>query len=229
MKLVVKDTDEYRDTEGTDGQRADGTRERTELDSLAEQRGISVRVLAAAGIQPDDGSGQHRGWWRLPYPHRTGVHKVRYRNHDPEGVPRYLDDKGAKFHLYNPLRLGPGEEEVWFAEGEFDTLALIDQGLKAIGVHGVSNVLDEEDGGDRGFRKEWALLFEDTLCITMFDNDDAGRVAGRKLARGLNGEAFDEWDNDYGDANDWHKADPDGMARAIADYRNRVRGSRGLQ
>lgn len=119
---------------------------------------------------------------------------------------------------------------VLFAEGEFDTLALVDQGFKAIGVHGVSNVGEEESDKPqaRGFRKEWALLFEDTLVITVFDNDDAGRKAGRRLARMLNGEAFDEWDNQYGDINDWHRADPDGLSRSLRGYCQRVLGSRGL-
>lgn len=118
---------------------------------------------------------------------------------------------------------------VWFAEGEFDTLALIDQGYKAIGIHGVSNVPDNEDGSqERGFRREWTLLFEDTLCIVMFDNDDAGLKAGRRLARAVNGEAFDEWDNKYSDVNDWHKSDPVGLGLALAGYVDRVRRSRGM-
>lgn len=216
--------------QGTNEQGTRRTPEGTGLDLLAEDRGISIDVLYAAGIQLDDGSRGHVGWWVIPYPHRNGQHKFRYRNADPKGVPRYLDDKGSKFHLYNPLRLGPGEEEVWFAEGEFDTLALIDQGFKAIGIHGVSNVPDDEDEEtERGFRKEWALLFEDTLCLMMFDNDDAGKKAGRRLARGLNGEAFDEWADNHNDINSWHRADPVSLRLALASWRVGVRSGRGLE
>ena len=199
-----------------------------ELKAFAEQRGISPEVLQAAGVALVE-EGEHEGWWGIPYPHRTGTWKTRYRNPGVQGRPKYLDDTGAKFHLYNPLRLGPGEELVLFAEGEFDTLALIDQGYAAIGVHGVANVAeDDEQHTSRGFRKEWALLFEDTLCITIFDNDDAGRKAGRALARGLNGEAFDGWDDRYGDVNDWHRDDPSGLADALARYVYRVSRERGL-
>lgn len=199
------------------------------LGRLAEQRGISIGVLDAAGIRTDDG-GRHDGWWRIPYPHRTGIHKHRYRNPHPESQPKYLDDPGSNFHLYNPGLLGPGEDEVWFAEGEFDTLALIDQGLKAIGIHGVANVPDpEEPEAERGFAKEWKLLFQDTICVTMFDNDDAGRQAGRRLARGLDGEAFDEWDNTYKDANEWHKSDPDGLGVALNSFRSRIYSSKGME
>lgn len=203
---------------------------------LAAERGISEGVLSAAGIRLSDSDDRrHRGWWVLPYPHRTGVWKVRYRNPDPEGRPKYLDDTGAVFRLYNPLRLGPGEEEVWFTEGEFDCLALVDAGLKAIGIHGVSNVPAEEGAGDdrfgqpAGFKHSWKLLFEDTLVITMFDDDDAGRKAGRRLAAALNGVAFDGWgDSGFTDVNDWWRSDPAGMVEAINNFRVGVRRSRGL-
>jgi len=226
MKLV---TDDRPKPQETDRPSQTGTIE-DGLDGLAGQRGISVGVLRAAGIRLDSG-GRHDGWWGIPYPHRTGIHKHRYRNPNPKSQPKYLDNPGADFHLYNPQLLGPGETEVWFAEGEFDTLALIDQGLNAVGIHGVSNVPDNEDEDGEApsrFHKSWLLLFQDTICVTMFDNDDAGRKSGRRLARGLNGEAFDEWNNDYGDVNEWHRADPEGLAASLDGYRDRLHRSRGL-
>ena len=201
-----------------------------DLDTLAALRGISRHVLEQAGIRREND-----GRYSIPYPHRSGYWKTRY--YCPDARPKYLDDPGATFHLYNPLRLGPGEEEVWFAEGEFDTLALIDQGLAAIGIHGVGNVKkeraeeekdsDDDDGNKRGFRRSWQLLFADTLCIVMFDNDEKGRPAGRQLARGLEGEVFDGW-GDYKDANAWHKSDPAGLGAAINRFRLGAYRSRGL-
>lgn len=222
MKLVTDD----RPTREADQPSQERTVE-DGLGGLASERGISVGVLRAAGIRPDIG-GRHDGWWRIPYPHRTGIHKHRYRNPDTGSRPKYVDDPGADFHLYNPQLLGPGEDEIWFAEGEFDTLALIDQGLKAIGIHGVSNVPDDDDDAPSRFSRTWTLLFQDTICITMFDNDDAGRQAGRRLARGLDGEAFDEWDNDYGDVNEWHLADPEGLAASLGGFRSRLHSRRGV-
>lgn len=207
------------------------------LGRLAEQRGISESVLRAAGIRVEPRDRRYAGWWSIPYPHRTGTWKHRYRNSDPQSEERYRDDQGADFHLYNPLRLGPGEDEIWFAEGEFDTLALIDQGVKAIGIHGVSNVKtpaeiekdsDTEQEPEGRFKRSWQLLFQDTLCITMFDNDEAGIPAGRQLARGLDGAAFDAWENGYGDVNDWHLADPEGLGDAINRFRYGVYRSRGM-
>ena len=200
------------------------------LAKLSTDRGISIDVLDAAGLGRES-EGIYKDWWSIPYPHRTGLWKTRYRNPDPKGQPKYRDAPGAKFHLYNPLLLGPGEEEIWFAEGEFDTLALIAQGLNAIGFHGVSNVPEEEVDEDEGKfkpRKSWMVLFEHTMCITMFDNDDAGRRSGRRLARILKGDAFDEWNDKFGDVNEWHAADPAGLGASIARFRYGLRRSKGL-
>lgn len=237
MKLVEHDT-----IKGTDTGRTETDEDRAEDDrlrGLATQRGISIGVLRAAGIRTQPGSGKHAGWWSIPYPHRTGIWKHRYHNPHPGGKSEYHDDQGATFHLYNPLRLGPGEEEIWFAEGEFDTLALIDQGLKAIGIHGVTNVKtsaelekdsDDSEPEDEGrFRRSWRLLFQDTLCITIFDNDEAGLGPGRMLARGLDGAAFDGWENGHVDVNDWHRADPVGLGDAINSFRYGVYRSKGLE
>ena len=237
MKLVEDDTTK----QGTEPDRTGTNEPGTDDDGLgrlANERGITVDVLRAANIRTVSDGGRHDGWWGIPYPHRTGTWKLRYRNPNPGQHPKYLDDQGATFHLYNPLRLGPSEDEVWFAEGEFDTLALIDQGVKAIGIHGVSNVktrdeLEKDTSGEPEeegrFQRSWHLLFQDTLCITMFDNDEAGIPAGRQLARGLDGVAFDAWENGYGDVNEWHKADPGGLGDAIARFRYGVYRSRGLE
>ena len=94
----------------------------------------------------------------------------------------------------------------------------------------MSNVPDPEDEeAPSRFRRTWQLLFQDTVVVTMFDNDDAGRQAGRRLARGLDGEAFDDWDNTYGDVNEWHLADPEGLAERIGRYRDRLHSRRGVE
>lgn len=199
---------------------------RNELERLAQQRGIDPEILRAAGIRL--GTGDRRGWWILPYPHRNGTWKQRYYNPDPGARPKYLDDRGADPHLYNPGLLGPGEDEVWFCEGEFDTLCLIEHGYKAIGVHGVGIVpVEEDEYGLKTGQKDWdawRLLFEDTKCIVIFDNDDAGRQAGRRLARALDGVVFDEWPEGVNDVNDWHRSDRDGFGDVLAGFSGRVSG-----
>jgi len=194
--------------------------------TLSEERGIKDSTLQMAGIELED-EGKYAGWWKIPYPHRNGYWKDRYRNPDPKGRPKYQDEPGAKFHLYNPLRLGPGEEEVWFTEGEFDCLVLCELGLNAVGIHGVSNVGTE--GKEGRFRYSWSHLFEDTLCITMFDNDEEGRIHGRQLAVLLNGVVFDEWSDGFVDVNDWFRSDREGLVDTVDRFRRRVRSSRGLE
>ena len=192
---------------------------------LAVERGLKESTIQKAGITLHD---EHPfdGWWRIPYPHRQGIWKYRYKNPTPGARPKYKDEAGAKFHLYNPALLGPNEEEVWFAEGEFDTLCLLEAGVPAIGIHGVSNVSDGEREGR--FKSQWRLLFEDTLCVVMFDNDEAAREPGRLLANALNGEVFDDWDSQYADINDWYRADPEGFRDRVGAYRRRTRALYGL-
>lgn len=198
-----------------------------DIAALATERGLTLDTLEDAGVELVTGDSPYAGWWRIPYPHLNGVWKYRYRNPDPSGKPKYKDEPGASFHLYNPARLGPGEDEVWFTEGEFDTLCLIELGIPAIGIHGVANVAADDKKEGRWLRA-WNLLFEDTLCVTMFDNDEHGRQPGRVLAAQLNGVVFDEWDDRFGDVNDWMLGDRDGLARSVYRFSDRVRGSRGM-
>lgn len=191
----------------------------SDLDDISELRGISLDVLTRAGIYIEADS-DRTGWIGLPYPHLTGTWKTRYRNPDPEGRPKYLDGPGAAPHLYNPLVLGPGEEEVWFCEGEFDTLALIDQGYPAVGVPGVHLVDDDTQRTSR--TGKWKLLFEATRCVVIFDNDQPGREAGRRLARLLDGVMFEWGDSEYNDVNSFHRDDPGGLAVALDEFRVRL-------
>ncbi len=222
------------------GTEVSGGAEEHGLEWFAGQRGISLKVLDAAGIGRES-DGRYRGWWRIPFPHRSGIWKTRYRNPDPGRYPKYLDGDHAQFHLYNPLELGPGEEEVWFCEGEFDTLSMIDQGYRAVGIHGAANVAqppqkeeseEEEEEEEREwtgkFLEEWRYLFEDTTVFVVFDNDATGRYAGRELARFLDGDAFDAWDDDYGDIGEWHKDHPVGLARALAGFRTGILDGTGM-
>jgi hypothetical protein len=190
---------------------------------LAKRRGLRLETLEAAGIERID-TGWLAGWYSIPYPNATGVWKSRYSNPTPGEYPKMRDDPGARFHIYNPLGLGPGEMEVWFAEGEFDTLALVEAGLPALGIHGTQNVPEVDAEGEDSsrpsrFRPEWKWLYRGSRVIVMLDNDEEGWKAGRKLAALLEGEVFDLWDDDYGDINDWWIGDPKGMKNAISRYR----------
>ena len=188
-----------------------------DLKELADERGLAEGTLDWAGLVVVE-DGQYDGWYGIPYRNATGIWKWRYRHPDRDGRPKYQDEFGAKFHLYNPGVLGPGHPEVWFCEGEFDTLVLWELGVPAIGIHGTANVGTEDDSEEGRVPKSWALLFENSKVTVAFDNDEAGHRAGRRLAAGLNGVMFEPWAN-YGDLNEWYKADPVGLERAVERFR----------
>jgi hypothetical protein len=200
------------------------------MKELAKRRGLKRETLEDAGIERIEG-GWLDGWYAVPYYNATGTWKWRYSNPVPGDYPKMRDDLGARFHIYNPLRLGPGEPEVWFAEGEYDTLCLVEAGLPALGIHGAQNVPDTDgEGSDEAprssrFDPDWSWLFMGSRVVVMFDNDDEGWKAGRKLAHLLEGEVFDNWDDGstsggpYRDINDWWLGDKRGMKNAISRYR----------
>ena len=190
-----------------------------DLEELSELRGISVETLAMAEI--------HRmkdGWWGIPYANLLGYWHIRARNPDPKGLPKYLSGKGEEPHLYNPLRIGPNVDEVWFAEGEFDTLALIDAGVAAIGYPGVStiseHVNDSEAEDAFRFKASWRLLFADAHVVAAGDMDSKGKMAIRAILRAFRPRSShfqisDLWE----DVNDWWKHDPKSMRHFINEHR----------
>ena len=81
---------------------------------------------------------------------------------------------------------------------------------------------DEDDEREVDPQQEaWSILFEGSFVVVAFDNDVDGIRAGRRLARGLGGIVFDEWDESYNDLNEWYSADPKGLDSAITRFRRR--------
>lgn len=138
------------------------------IEEVALARGLTVDTLTRYGVHVDD-HGTHP--IVFPYPSLSGVWYERRRawlGDDQAG--KYLSPKGSSPHLYNPLHLGPNAGQVWFCEGEFDTLALIEFGLPALGV-----------AGTNAFNRKWLHLYEDSEVVIAFDGDPSGRKAGEKL------------------------------------------------
>ncbi len=139
------------------------------LKELAEARGFTEKFLSKCGISVDDDPDFPIV---IEYPHMTGVwHERRRRWIGDNRQPKYHHPKGETVRLFNPLRLGPNAEMVWFAEGEFDALALIATGIPAIGVPGASS-----------FRRVARHLYSSALVVIAFDGDAAGREASAKTA-----------------------------------------------
>lgn len=168
------------------------------LDIVEEYRGISVETLEEAGV-----------WWkddddyavRIPYPYFTGVWYERILldpRLDPNGRAKVLSPKNAGRHLYNPERLGPNADLVFFCEGEYDTLSVLDCGYPAVGSQGTGT-----------FSPVWARLFSGSTNIIAFDGDSAGVKASRDLRQWFRSQGSNayllEGDEDM-DLNDLHQA-----------------------
>lgn len=144
------------------------------LEIIEEYRGISVATLEDCGVRWEEGDDYAV---RIPYRNYLGEWYER-RLLDPRlpstGRPKVLSPTNAERHLYNPLRLGPNAGFIIFAEGEYDTLSLIDAGYPAVGTQGTKT-----------FRELWARLFEGAVCIIAFDGDQPGIEASHQLKRAL--------------------------------------------
>ena len=167
------------------------------LEQFEQSRGFQPGELTPYGIRVE---GEHV---IIPCPGRKGVWYERI--HRPNGRPKYESPAGAVSHLYNPLGLGPGSDEVWIAEGEFDTLSLIVAGAPALGILGAGN-----------FNRHWVLLFSEADIVLALDPDKAGRTHMDKLEQLWRPGQVSRFDpSPYGDLNEWFVADRKGFTSAV--------------
>lgn len=97
---------------------------------------------------------------------------------DDSAPMKYLGRAGEHLHLFNVRDTDCSP--VYLTEGELDTIVLKQMGLDAVGVPGTN-----------GFKDEWRWLFFESEVRVVFDGDDPGRRAGRKIASILGGVASD--------------------------------------
>ena len=174
-----------------------------DLETFAVSRGFSERELKEYGIRIEDGHVV------IPTLGRKGAWYERLRC-DMGCHPRYHSPKGESVHLYNPLGLGPPDEDVWIAEGELDTLSLVVSGVPAVGILGTKN-----------FKKEWIHLFAQAEVVLALDNDQAGEQACDELAGWIEkkGGTWSRFNSSpYGDLNEWFKADRPGFTKVVTEW-----------
>lgn len=168
------------------------------LEIVEEHRGISVDTLEKAGV-----------WWNeesknypvtVPYPYLGGEWYERVMvdpRTQPAVQPKVLSPKNAEYHLYNPLRIGPNADLVFFCEGEYDTLSVIDCGFDAVGSQGTNT-----------FNPVWARLFGGAINCIAFDGDVPGVKAARTLRKFFHDQgsyAYLVSTSDKYDLNDLHQ------------------------
>jgi Toprim-like len=138
-----------------------------------------------------------------------GRHGAWYeREHRPQGNPKYKSPTGVESHLYNPAGIGPNSREVWFAEGEFDTITLLMVGAPAVGILGT-----------QAFKVGWRHLFDKANIVLALDSDQAGEETCVKLAQLWTAEQVTRFNpKPYGDVNEWYKEDRAGFRRAVLEW-----------
>lgn len=183
-----------------------------DLETFAAQRGLPVAFLEQHGLHicPDDG--ERPGWIAIPYPNLTGVWYNRYRSPNPDEPMKYWARPGSVTHLYNPSRLGPNAETVFFTEGELDCLVLTYLGFPAIGLPGTGTTARFQGNAT------WRLLFDDTAIVVAFDGDEAGRTAEAKMLDLFSPRAFSLGVPDGLDVNGWFLSDAEGLRVAASAF-----------
>lgn len=132
-----------------------------------EARGISVELAEKLGLQTVQRDG--KAWLAVPYVERGQVVNHKYRLISDK---RHQMDKGGKLTLWNhDCLLNPGKAPVVICEGEWDALAAISLGYRAVSVpNGAS-------GGEGRLDYLWncrELLNEVETFILATDSDEAG-------------------------------------------------------
>ena len=179
-----------------------------EFQRFASNRGFDPNWLAELGMGRADSEavGYAGQWVGIPYLHKTGQWYTRYRRIDFEGHgPKYLSPPGATPRLYNPLHCGPDADYVWFCEGEFNALALVNLGLNAVAIGGASN-----------WKNHWTTLFESATVLVGYDNDPAGKQNALMTANQFkDAYIFEKYPDGVNDFNEWMVVDKEQMMEVV--------------
>lgn len=189
------------------------------IDELWNGDHEALFYLTGRGITPDMIERYHLGFTAegvdgrfkrcvsIPYLTGTGALRgVRFRRLD--GTPKYDAVKGEKAHLFNVGSVK--HHRVYITEGEFDAIVLEQLGYPAVGVPGATN-----------FKEEWKWLFIGNDVRIIFDGDDAGKKAARRIAHDLRRvtEGLEVIELPIGaDVSDLHLDDPGQLIELIKNY-----------
>ncbi len=157
-------------------------------------------ALIETGLMYENGGQYFEGF--ITFPHLAGGRVVYLSGRGwPEKAHKKLPkEKTPLLHLYNEDALR--NPQVIVAEGEIDTLTLLQNGFNACGVLGANS-----------FKEEWAERFvEAEKVYVSFDGDDAGREGNKRIATLIGPQARMMNMPEGEDINDYFKS------RTAADY-----------
>jgi DNA primase len=122
---------------------------------------------------PPAGQEQFRGRLSIPYVTRNGVVNLKFRALEEGDEPKYLNFPGFETNLYHVESFFQAPEFICVTEGELDALSLVQAGLPAVGVPGVS-----------AWKNHYRRCFEDFPVVYGFcDGDQPGRDFGKFLSK----------------------------------------------
>jgi twinkle protein len=124
---------------------------------------------------------------------------IKYRFLEPKDI-KYTSESGAETWLYNENGIEQGEEKgaVLIVEGEFDLMSCWQNGIK--------NVVSPASGKDS--YGVWVEMLDNIKRVYIaYDNDEAGKTAGRKFAERIGTDRCFEvkYKDGIKDANDFFK------------------------
>lgn len=142
-----------------------------------DERGIPVELANAELLgyvdDPLPGQEQFKGRLSIPYVTRAGVVNLKFRAIGETSAPKYLNLSGFETNLYHVESFFTAHGYICVAEGEIDTLSLLQADIPAVGVPGV-----------KAWKSFYRRCFEDFPVVYGFcDGDEPGHDFGAFLAR----------------------------------------------
>ncbi len=137
----------------------------------------SKESLSDSGLIYENGNEFFRGFITFPHFYAGRVVFISGRGYPEKAHKKLPKEKVPLFHLFNES--AARQEAVIIAEGEIDTLTLLQSAFNACGVLGANS-----------FKAEWIVKFDHCKKVFLtFDNDEAGNKANLEIARLLGTKA----------------------------------------
>jgi len=154
---------------------------------------LSQEALFNAGLIYEGGRNYFEGFITFPHMLYGRVVYISGRGYPEKKHKKLEKDRVPLTHLYNEQVLS--QKEVILAEGEIDTLTLLQHGFNACGVLGAGS-----------FKEEWVDKFKNCETVYLsFDADEAGEKGNLRIAEFLGSKARLVFLPEGEDVNDFFK------------------------
>lgn len=148
------------------------------LKYLMEERKLSLETIKqfhlGAVLDPDPTDLRAAGYICIPHLNDRGPNVLRFRKMPDQEGPKYLQPPGSKVNIFNIIEFLQPRDWIAVAEGEMDTMTLVQCGVPAVGFPGANTWSEHHKYLFDGFQH----------VVVIGDGDEAGigfaeKVAGR--------------------------------------------------